>query len=166
MLHPLTTPHTPHRATPPYQGELLGLSLLQLCDVSTLRRTFDELLIRHRGDGGGFDSSSSGGSGSSDEDVAAPPSERVVVRVGQPMRLPQKKVARPYNRPWAEKLESNKAESKADKISNPNPTPTPTPTPNPNPNPNPNQADKRRGRGSTDKAEREVRAALERVRVS
>ena len=72
MYTPLPRP-TPHRSTPPYQGELLGLSLLQLCDVSTLRRTFDELLIRHRGDGGGFDSSSSGGSGSSDEDVAAPP---------------------------------------------------------------------------------------------
>jgi len=28
------------------QGELLGLSLLQLCDARTLRRTFDELLSR------------------------------------------------------------------------------------------------------------------------
>jgi len=47
----------------------------------SLRRTFDALLSRQRGDAGGS-SSSSGGSGSSDEDVAAPPSEvRVRVRV-------------------------------------------------------------------------------------
>ena len=37
------------------QGELLGLSLLQLCDARTLRRTFDELLSRlGRGRGRGL----------------------------------------------------------------------------------------------------------------
>ena len=90
------------------QGELLGLSLLQLCDVATLRRTFDELLKHHHellAKHHYHSSSSSGGSGSSDDDVAAPPttadpdrSPRRVV-VSHPTTINTKEPARPYSRP-------------------------------------------------------------------